>query len=117
RQAALERIRDIFGKDIDSAKTPEARRALAAMLLTPAREAGEGAEEWSLLDLAETNAIASGDAQLPWDVVDRRTERFAVSTAEQKANTLFQIHRDTRSAEVRQSLPPIANELVDLAVA
>ena len=78
---AQKAIQEIFGEEIDKAKTPSARKALAAKLLQLAKDPKETmANRWVLYTLAREIAASAGAVVQAAEALDEQALAFAVTS-------------------------------------
>jgi len=78
----------LFKTEVDTAATAYARAVVAKKLIDLASENASPAEQFALLDAAESLAIKAGDANLSLAAVGKTTKLFAIKGAEAKSDTL-----------------------------
>jgi propanediol dehydratase small subunit len=117
RKAAVERIREIFGKDLDEARTADAKHKLANTLIEQATATkSDPAAQFVLLDLAKDLAVSASDVDLAQHAIELQSDQFAVDPLALKYDALIEINRHARNADARAALVPVATQLVDAAI-
>jgi hypothetical protein len=117
QKQSLAKIREIFGDELQQSKTPSAQAGLAQKLLTQAIETNnDPTAEYVMLNLACDQAVLAADAPLARKICDRLNERFAVDGLVQMADALVKINKKAKVNASRDSLMPIAQELLDKAI-
>jgi len=109
-QAATKDVREVYGADLDAAKTPEEKQAMAAKLLRAGSAESEIPSRAALLTLARTTAVEGGDLETAVNAVDAMNWLTSAEAVRLKATAA------TAAAKV---LPPAANhaKFADLVVA
>jgi len=128
RRAALARVVEIFGADIQAAKSPDQKMALAAQIVRYVDEASDSATHYVLLETARGLGIAACDIQLAVATGQRLAETYAVDQSELEIDALKTMAADAHAAglgpvidalvkEGRASLPDAPARAEELALA
>jgi len=88
-QMARKSVLEIFGPEIDKAKSVTARKDLSVRMLAAANDVKESsANRWVLYTLAREQAAAAGDVQFSMHAVNDFTKAFAVPRGETVADAV-----------------------------
>ena len=89
RDAAWERIRQLYGKELDQAKSREERLAMSQKLLETGRKEKDPLHRYVLLDQAATLAAEAGDFSIVSVAIDELSTSHAIHDVERKAEILI----------------------------
>lgn len=109
RSAALGRVLEVFGDDIQAAKSPDLKTAIAARLIDYADEASDRATHYVLLETARGLGIGACDIQLAVATGQRLAETYAVDRSELEIDALKTMATDAHAAR----LGPVIDALVE----
>lgn len=111
-------IRDVYGKELEAAKTPEEQTALAKKLLDQAANSkADPASHFVLLRFAKEVAVLAGDAESALEAVDRIIQSYEVDPIEMRLDCLETVAKAAKSSSQRAALAEQAFSLIDAAVA
>lgn len=117
-QKALARFKETYGAELDGAKTPEQKSALAAKLLAAAKRARRGsADQFVLLKSARELAAQIGSAQLAFQAADATAEQFEVEGWQLKAEVLPKLAPFARRPVDKKALAQACITTAEQAVA
>ena len=100
RSAALGRVMEIFGADIQAAKSPDQKAALAAQLVQYVEEASDSATHYVLLDTARRLGIAACDIDGALETGRRLAEAYAVDRGELEMDALKAMASEAPAAKL-----------------
>jgi hypothetical protein len=106
-------IREIFGADVRTARTPEAKSVLAAAFLRHAAETADATDRYLLLESARTFAEEGGDANTALDAIDQIAKAYEIDMFAAKQALLISL---ATKAPVT-TLGTVIDTLFDLASA
>lgn len=105
-----------YQKAIRTAKTPEARAAVAEEFLVKGRGAAEPAMQYALATQARDVASSLGAAELAFDAIDFLSQKFRIDAWDQRAKVMTEAMRMPQTPVGRQlQLARKASELASLA--
>ena len=88
RTAALGRVREIFGEDMQAAKSSDAKTAVAGKLIQYVDEASDRATHYVLLETARRLGIEACDIELARDVGRRMADTYSIDSRALEADAL-----------------------------
>jgi len=95
-------VAEIYGPELDKAKTPGERTALAKKLIASAAETSNDAPaQWVLMTTARDLAEKAGDPQTAFEAIEALGARFAVDVLEEKAGLVERVAKGARAATER----------------
>jgi len=110
RTAALGRVLEIFGDDIQAAKSAEEKSAIAGKLIEYVDEASDRATHYVLLETARRLGIEACDIQLARDTGRRLADRYTIDSRALDTDALKTMAADAATAK----LGPVIDALVDV---
>jgi len=117
QEAARKLVQEVFGEDISNATTAETRSAVVRQLLAAAADRNEEpAARYVVLGEAGKLAIATGDAALVSQVIDRLAQEFDVDRLRVMASAFHATSRQTLGAAARERLLDNVLRLIDESV-
>jgi len=117
QEGARKLVQEVFGEDITRATTAETRAAVARQLLAAAADRNEKpAARYVVLGEAGKLAIATGDAALVSQVIDRLAQEFEVDRLRVMASAFHTTSRQTLDAASRERLLDNVLQLIDESV-
>jgi hypothetical protein len=88
---ALADVKDIFKDDYAKAVNPQARLALARMLLSQAEKTSAPIERWVLLSEAMRLASDAGDVDASFEAIEKSAQNFAIDVPELKLDAVMKL--------------------------
>jgi hypothetical protein len=109
RTAALGRIREIFGDDMQGAKSSDAKTAVAGKLIQYVDEASDPATHYVLLETARRLGIEACDIQLARDAGRRMADTYSIDSRALESDALKAMAAEAPAAK----LGPVVDALVE----
>lgn len=117
RATAAKQVRDIFGKEIDSAKSPAERTALAQKMIQVSRETNDdAAARFMLLITARDTAAAAGDSNGISQAIEELSQGYEVDTIRLRTDAFVAAGKALVPPEGLAPLALAALDAVELAV-
>jgi hypothetical protein len=111
---ASELVKEIFGKEIGSAKTPDQKATLTKKLLEEAsRPDTTPAGRYALMQAA---LDSTPDALAAMSVVDNMAKHFQIDSLNAKASTVWRMSNDARTSSQHSAVAQVALQLVNESV-
>jgi formylglycine-generating enzyme required for sulfatase activity len=104
-------LREVYGRELEEAKTESQKAALATKLLGVAAETKNGSDAWALLQAAQKLAASAFDAPLLSQICDQMGSRFEFDSLNEEADTLLAFDENRSTAEKKAAT---ARRLLDL---
>ncbi len=109
RTAALGRVREIFGDDMQAAKSADAKTAVAGKLIQYVDEASDPATHYVLLETARRLGIEAYDIQLTREAGRRMADTYSIDSRALESDALKAMAADAPVAK----LGPVVDALVE----
>ena len=117
-KAADKTLREIFGKDIDKAKSPAAKGELAKKLLKSATETrNDSPTAYALMQIARELAIEAGEVGAALGSVEQFVSTFQLNSVAMQEETLAALVKRAKFATQRKAIAEAALELAEDHVA
>ncbi len=116
--AAMKLVHEVYGADLDAAKTADQKKALAKKLLAKAQSSGDDRTgKYVLLKAAKSIAVLAADADTAFEAIDSIAESFEIDALPMKANALDGMAHKARFAADQVSIAQHALGLINAAIA
>jgi len=113
-EASQKAAADLYGDRFRSAKTATDKTSVAADMTDAALQLQDGsADQYVLLKIARQIAAGAGDAAAALRAAEKQAERFDVSAAKLKAETLLTAAREAATTAQHKAVAEAALQLVD----
>ena len=107
-------VQELFGQEVEAAKTPDQKSALVKSLLQEASQPDASpAGRYALLQVALDNAP---DASIAVTVIDEMAKHFQIDTLRQKAAAVWRMSKEARTSPQRTAVAEVALQLADESV-
>lgn len=117
REKAVKLVRETFKDELDKAKNPDDKKALARRLLQQATETKDDPPgQYALLEVARDIAIEAGDGGLSFDAVDKMGELFQIDPFVMKEEILSGFAKKARSPAGHRAISERALVVMDEAM-
>jgi len=110
-------VQDIYKSEIQKAKTPAQKQALAKKLLADGVDTNDDPTgRYVLFQLARDLAAESGDVDTALEVLDQMSKGYKIDALEEQAKVFTQAAKKIRSNELRRAVVNLGLRIIDRAI-